>query len=598
MPLSTDPTLNTIQQRAMTAAAAFHDELAAELLRRLQPKFDTASLADLQHEAIGAISDYADQLADLMADANLVAWFNGAGEVAQLLPPSALTLTAKEPAASPSRPSPGELVSPGRYEWSGMNVWLPLITQAVEDLESRQLVTRQQFDRLGDAARRGAMPVARLRTRKALDTVQHALAQAVEKGTDFREFQETVTDALGRSPLGPGQMENLFRTSVTSSYSQGFDHIADTPTVHEAFPYEEVLPIRDARLTKLCETIARSGINKTAIFRRDDPVYQRFKSPRHFQDRCGRRLLSVRDAAARGIEEAQRWLETGVAPTVKAWVSEPRLDPESEKTFADFQGRMPIPVEFSIQFREEDHPRSHGKFSKKNGAAAAAATPTKAEGTGFLKQIIAGTLHAEHALVERVKGNFAKWPAALREPIGAVLKTAFSFYAVGQDAARAVAREVGGEEHAERVGNLLMTLDVIASKAAPAVGGGVAGPAGAALAYWMPLASLAYLGISTARHPLATIRAARKGIKAVIEEEKTRATAGARRVKAAVGFSHDPAYSRAEIELLFKAISKHAESAEQFEALLYAALDQTRGDVAEAVKLAEKAIRRSMKGGK
>jgi hypothetical protein len=35
------------------------------------------------------------------------------------------------------------------------------------------------------------------------------------------------------------------------------------------------------------------------------------------------RFLSVREAAERGVAEAQKWLETGLAPAVPEWVTPP-----------------------------------------------------------------------------------------------------------------------------------------------------------------------------------------------------------------------------------------------------------------------------------
>jgi hypothetical protein len=74
----------------------------------------------------------------------------------------------------------------------------------------------------------------------------------------------------------------VFRTAIQSGYSRGMDKILQVDLVDSFFPYVETLPIHDDRLTDLCSIISRSGIGGSAIFRRDDKVWQKFKPPRHY----------------------------------------------------------------------------------------------------------------------------------------------------------------------------------------------------------------------------------------------------------------------------------------------------------------------------
>ena len=92
-------------------------------------------------------------------------------------------------------------------------------------------------------------------------------------------------------------------------------------------------------------------------------------------------------------------------------------------------------------------------------------------------------------------------------------------YDRGQALARQVARERGlPEEYVQRVGRLLAATDAIGKWTVNVPGlhevlsltgvGGVAGFLTAKAGYYVPVASLAYVGYSTARDPFATIRAA------------------------------------------------------------------------------------------
>lgn len=104
------------------------------------------------------------------------------------------------------------------------------------------------------------------------------------------------------------------------------DAVLSHPLVAPAFPYEATEPIRDARLSELCEVVSRSGIGGSNVFRGDDPVWLEYKPPRHYNCRCGRVPLTLEMAAARGVREAQRWLETGEPPARPAWVRRPAVE--------------------------------------------------------------------------------------------------------------------------------------------------------------------------------------------------------------------------------------------------------------------------------
>jgi len=86
------------------------------------------------------------------------------------------------------------------------------------------------------------------------------------------------------------------------------------------------MPIRDSRLTDLCAIISTSGLQGTGIYRADDPTWVKFRPPRHFNCRCGTRRLTVAMAAARGIKEAERWLESGQPPLSPEFVTPPNVE--------------------------------------------------------------------------------------------------------------------------------------------------------------------------------------------------------------------------------------------------------------------------------
>lgn len=308
MQAAADPALDLLAKLGMSAALAFHDHLSEDLLAALaaghQRGADTPELLEIAQEIL---ENYAPNLAVLLSDARLASWLSGAGKIADLVPASA---GAGGPPGSP----PVAAAAADFGDGFGLDVWRPLVEAATEDLLTRQLLPKEDYEAASKAVRDQSFTVAQQSSLDALEDIRQAVTEAVETGSGWPEFRERVEEALGAGAIGPAHLENIFRTNAQTAYSRGMDAILDTPIVRDLMPYEEVLPIRDTRLTHLCEVIAESGIQGTGIFRRDDPVYQHFKSPRHWQDRCGRRALTIEQAAELGIKEAQEWLRTGQDP--------------------------------------------------------------------------------------------------------------------------------------------------------------------------------------------------------------------------------------------------------------------------------------------
>lgn len=174
---------------------------------------------------------------------------------------------------------------------------------------------------------------------------------------------------------------------------------------------------------------------------------------------------------------------------------------------------------------------------------------------------------------------FDRLPTWVTKPAKVITKAAYAIQIGANKAVQAVAKERGlSEEQVNRLAAVVATADIAlggsrSAGAATAVGlGALAAPAA-----FVPWGSVGYLAYSTARNPLATLRAARNGIRAV---------AGKLRRKK----GEAPVTQHAEtddLRLLAGALAAHA-GEDWFEALLFAALDES-GSVEEAIRLAEAA---------
>jgi hypothetical protein len=181
--------------------------------------------------------------------------------------------------------------------------------------------------------------------------------------------------------------------------------------------------------------------------------------------------------------------------------------------------------------------------------------------------------HAEHVvkayIADKVGRAVAKLPEHLQKIVrgawaGVRIATAAAFisYTAGQAFAERVSAERGHTpEQARRLRGVLSSLDVTAAKPVALT----LGPA----ASFVPVASLSYLAYSTARDPVATLRAARGALGSL-----------GKKVKGIVG-NEDPK------DLLVKALEAH-EFDDYYIALLSVALDATQ-DIPQAIAAANEA---------
>lgn len=245
-------------------------------------------------------------LAQTIADALLADWLGGGQQVASQLPAGAIQ--------SP----PTNLPPPSRVTFFQPDepiIRFPLIEQASQYLANLRVLPYSDFVNRDLRFKAEAFTVARIFSQDALQKIKEALFEDVQKGGTLDEFRGRVDDILTDEVLSDRRIENIYRTNVSRAYSEGMDRMLNHPLVTGEFPFEMTVPVRDSRLTPMCDLVSKSGLDGTGIFLRDDPEWIRLKPPRHYQCRCGRIALSLEDAANKyGIEYAIRWLKSGQQP--------------------------------------------------------------------------------------------------------------------------------------------------------------------------------------------------------------------------------------------------------------------------------------------
>ncbi len=325
--------LDLIIGRGILTTEAIADELRRRLAHHMAKASNRIAYSPQQVLAIARdlLSEYEPLLAENILSTDLAAWIAGADQIRKKLTLHNLSPLAgrgglfsggKQP-PTPPRPPTGFFGFPGGGDDLPPRrqplIRFPLLDAAVDDLISRSILTRDQYDRLTAAERNRAFTVAGDITRDTIFKIRDALTTNIQAGASFGDFKKAMRGELEESFLGPGHLETVFRTNAQTAFSEGHETIAENPIVAELFPYQEYLAINDSRARHEHVALEKLGLNNTNIFRRDDPVWSFFTPPWDYNCRCGVNLLTVERAAERGVVEARKWLRTGSPPIIPEW---------------------------------------------------------------------------------------------------------------------------------------------------------------------------------------------------------------------------------------------------------------------------------------
>ena len=218
---------------------------------------------------------------------------------------------------------PSRILFPDQPDDPPPVVRLPQVERAARYLQTRLAYTPDEFRELDDDARSVAFTVAKAQTLNAVEHVQRALADDVERGGTLKAFKATVREALDRSAVSDAQVEALYRTHTARAYSAGQIDVLDHPLVADEFPYLLYDYTHDSRVRPEHVWLGKHGLNGTGIRRRDDPFWKLWFPPCGWNCRCVAIPLSLEDAAAHGVREAREWLRTGIPPARPEWCEVP-----------------------------------------------------------------------------------------------------------------------------------------------------------------------------------------------------------------------------------------------------------------------------------
>lgn len=170
----------------------------------------------------------------------------------------------------------------------------PWIEDAVAFLESKGVVTTEQFAKMAEADRVHVFSAPGIDTTKQLKSIQTKLAKSLADGDDLRTFRKSIEAdvALTRS-----QTETMYRTETKRGYVAGLDKALAAPLVRDEFPAVMFSATSDQRVRDSHWDLDGK------ICLRTDPMYKTFLAAANsYNCRCAILPLSIEDALARGLK--------------------------------------------------------------------------------------------------------------------------------------------------------------------------------------------------------------------------------------------------------------------------------------------------------
>lgn len=311
---------DALLRRGLPAAISIVERIRREViaLARHATKRSPEALISAARKVVAA---HEPLMARTMRDSLILAWLTAARKQAGELPPLTGELTTS--VIPPNQPPPFlPPTAKGRERDPAPVVRFPQIDAAAADLQRRGFFDRAAFEQLDQDARRTAFTVARVQSLDAMRRIRDAIHDDVTQGGTLAQFQQRIAaDVAGA--LSPSQTEAIYRTHVAQAMATGQRAVLDHPLVGDEFPYVLFTATHDSRTRPDHIALERWGQNGTAVYRRDDPIWDVLWPPMGWNCRCHCIVLNLEDAAAHGSREAAKWLKSGVPPTSPIYARTP-----------------------------------------------------------------------------------------------------------------------------------------------------------------------------------------------------------------------------------------------------------------------------------
>lgn len=185
----------------------------------------------------------------------------------------------------------------------------PVLSEVSNRISAAPIDAGRTFRETAEKARAGAFAVTGDLSEATIQALRDRLVEVFDKGGNEDDFANVVISLTEEGPLSEARLRQIFRTNVSVSTSDGQRHAVSTALVSDAFPYRRYFATTDARVRHEHMALETAGLNGTAVYRGDDPVWREFEPPWDFGCRCDWTPYTVEMAANEGVQEAQDWLK-------------------------------------------------------------------------------------------------------------------------------------------------------------------------------------------------------------------------------------------------------------------------------------------------
>ena len=295
-----------------------------------------AGLIDTEIATLGTL------LGEILAVNNFTAYLEGIAHIISLLPETAGVTPNMPP---PELPPFDAVLFP---EGIPPHVVFPRLEEALQVLSNSPVAAGINYKETAEFVRKGAFAVTKDLSDKALVELRDTLADAIHHGKTIPEFFEDVAANVEESGIiSQPHLENIYRTNTMSYLSNGMVAAIKEPIISSHFPYARYAATRDARVRPEHKELEELGLQKSPIYRFDDPTFQKFLPPWSYNCRCRWYPVTVEDAAEAGVSEAVEWWKKAkllaeerggvpsqylaeVAPATPSYVTPPPFEPSPE----------------------------------------------------------------------------------------------------------------------------------------------------------------------------------------------------------------------------------------------------------------------------
>lgn len=205
----------------------------------------------------------------------------------------------------------------------------PSLERAVVRLWAANVMSPEKYYAIASEAKSKAFTVTANLSHRMLDNLSRRLAEVTATSGNRSDFRRIVRNTISSEILSDSHIEMVYRNNVQSAYSDGQNDVLSNFRISDAFPYRGYAAIHDERVRVEHKQLEKLGIQGTNIYHKDDPVWHLFRPPWDWGCRCAWYTVTLRQAAKLGIEEAKKWLATGVEPEHE-FVEMPDFEPSPE----------------------------------------------------------------------------------------------------------------------------------------------------------------------------------------------------------------------------------------------------------------------------